>query len=339
MRKKLFNIFILTILSGCTVIGSQPILSFDSIDSDNIVIFLQDSKNAILIDTEKEKIAATYEIPVNKEMNSCYAFDSHYDFYVAGNNLYFTSENSHDNIKNAQRIFHINPKTGEYKQLPLENFSEVHSFNNKLWINIDNHSFYEYNPVKNLGIQTENVNLSFNGTYVNLDNEYYLQSGNDFVHYNSFDVIKAKSDEDKDIFNKISPNWTVPFYLEKTSNGVSVKEIISFTLPLNVNEAVNYTNEDLSGTSINYISENNEKNILFIIRSGNKNMFIDKYTKNPDNQEWEKSDNSISKDNIELFEKQCKETLSDFWIFAKGSNENRVILKISKETLEIKEIQ
>ena len=49
MRKKLFNIFLLTILSGCTVIGSQPILSFDSIDSDNIVIFLQDSKNAILI--------------------------------------------------------------------------------------------------------------------------------------------------------------------------------------------------------------------------------------------------------------------------------------------------
>ena len=118
MKTKLFNIFILAILSGCTVIGSQPILSFDSIESDNIVIFLKDSKNAILIDAEKEKIAAIYEIPVNKEINSCYALDSHYDFYVAGNNLYFTSENSHENIKNAQRVFHINPKNGEYKQYP-----------------------------------------------------------------------------------------------------------------------------------------------------------------------------------------------------------------------------
>lgn len=338
MRKKLFNIFLLTILSGCTVIGSQPILSFDSIDSDNIVIFLQDSKNAILIDTEKEKIAATYEIPVNKEMNSCYAFDSHYDFYVAGNNLYFTSENSHDNIKNAQRVFHINPKTGEYKQLPLENFSDIYSFNNKLWINIDNHSFYEYNPAEKLGIQTENVNLTFNGTYIYLNNEYYLQSGDNFVHYGSFDVIKPKSDDDKNIFNKISPNWTAPFYIENTSDTVFVKEITSFTPPIQVNESVNYTNEDLSGTSINYISENEEKNTLFIIRSGNKNMFVDKYTKNPDNQKWEES-KSIPKDNIELLEKQCKETLSDFWIFAKNSGGNRVILKISKETLEIKEIK
>ena len=338
MRKKLFNIFILIILSGCTVIGSQPILSFKPIDSDSIVIFLQDSKNAIIVDTEKEEIATIYEIPVNKEINSCYSFDSHYDFYVAGNNLYFTSENSHDNIKKAQRVFHINPKTGEYKQLSIENFSDIYSFDNKLWVNINNHAFYEYNPVEKLGIQTENVDLTFKGTYVNLDTEYYLQSGNDFVHYGSFDIIKAKSDEDKDIFSKISSNWTAPFYLEKTSNGVSVKEIISFTQPLNVNESVNYTNDDLSGTSINYISENEEKNTLFIIRSGNKNMFIDKYTKNPDTQKWEKSE-SKPKDNIELFEKQCKETLSDFWILAKNSDENRVILKISKETLEIKEIQ
>ena len=67
-------------------------------------------------------------------------------------------------------------------------------------------------------------------------------------------------------------------------------------------------------------------------------MFVDKYTKNPDNQKWEES-KSIPKDNIELLEKQCKETLSDFWIFAKNSGGNRVILKISKETLEIKEIK
>ena len=338
MKTKLFNIFILAILSGCTVIGSQPILSFDSIESDNIVIFLKDSKNAILIDAEKEKIAAIYEIPVNKEINSCYALDSHYDFYVAGNNLYFTSENSHENIKNAQRVFHINPKNGEYKQLPLENFSDIYSFDNKLWVNINNHAFYEYNPIEKLGIQTENVNLIFKGTYVNLNAEYYLQSGNDFVHYGSFDVIKAKSDEDKNIFSNISSNWTAPFYIEKTSDGVLVKEITSFTPPIQVNESVNYTNEDLSGTSINYISENAEKNTLFIIRSDNKNVFFDKYTKNPDNQTWEKSENK-SKDNIELSNSQYKETLSDFWVFTTNNNDNHVILKISKETLEIKEIK
>ena len=54
MIKKLFATFTMIILIGCTVIGSQPVLSFKPINRGNLIIFLQDSKNVIFIDTEKE---------------------------------------------------------------------------------------------------------------------------------------------------------------------------------------------------------------------------------------------------------------------------------------------
>lgn len=336
MIKNLFTFFMPIIFVGCTVIGSQPILSFDSINRDNLIIFLQDSKNAVFLDTEKNEVAGTYTIASNETINGCYTFDSHYDFHTAGNSLYFTSENSNENTKAAQRIFYINHKTGDYEQLSAENFSDIHEFNGNLWVNIDNSSFYEYNPEKELGIQTENVNFSFSGAYIFLNGEYYLRSGNSFVNYGTFKVTEMKSDEDKNIISKISPYWTAPFYTENTADGVSIKEITSVIPSITSSECISYTNEELSGTSVCYISRNSEQNTLFIIRSGNRNTVIDKYTK--DSGIWEK-DNSKSTNNAEISKQPCRETSADFWIFAADSNDNRVFLKISKETLEIKEVR
>lgn len=337
MVGKLFT-FLSILFVGCTVIGSQPILSFDSINRDNLIIFLQDSKNAVFLDTEKDEVAGNYKLASNEKINACYAFDSHYNFHIAGNSLYFTSENLNENTKDAQRIFYINHKTGDYKQLPIKNFCDIHDFNGNLWVNINNKSFYEYDPEKELGIQTENVNFSFGGAYIFLNGEYYLRSGNSFVKYGTFEVTEMKSDEDKNIISKISPYWTCPFYIENTVDGVGVKEITSIVPPIMTNGCVSYTNTELSGTSICYISLDSQQNILFIIRSGNNKTVIDTYIRNSVSSLWILND-SNSIDNAEIFKSLCRETSSDFWGFATDSDNNRVFLKISKETLEIKEVR
>lgn len=338
MIKNLFTFFMMFILIGCTVIGSQPVLSFKSINRKNLIVFLQDSKNAIFVDADKNEIAGTYKIASNEKVNDCYTFTSNYDFHIAGNSLYFTSENSdNENIKEAQRIFYIDHKNGSYKQLPLENFSEIYDFSGRLWVNINNKSFYEYSPDKDLGVQTENVDLAFNGIHFQFDNDFYLRSGTSLVKYGTFNVIEMTSDEDKNIINKLSSDWIAPFYVNSSADVVEVKEITSITPNIKTQVCTKYTKEELSGSSICYISQNNEKNTLFIIRSGNKTT-IDKYTKNSETSEWSKND-SKSVDNIKVYKNICKETDSDIWAFATDSGNNRVFLKISKETLEIKEVR
>lgn len=338
MIKNLFTFFMMFILIGCTVIGSQPVLSFKSINRENLIVFLQDSKNAIFVDADKNEIAGTYKIASNEKVNDCYTFTSNYDFHIAGNNLYFTSENSdNENIKEAQRIFYIDHKNGSYKQLPLENFSEIYDFSGRLWVNINNKSFYEYSPDKDLGVQTENVDLAFNGIHFQFNNDFYLRSGTSLVKYGTFNVIEMTSDEDKNIINKLSSDWIAPFYVNSSADVVEVKEITSITPNIKTQVCTKYTKEELAGSSICYISQNNEKNTLFIIRSGNKTT-IDKYTKNSETSEWSKND-SKSVDNIKVYKNICKETDSDIWAFATDSGNNRVFLKISKETLEIKEVR
>lgn len=336
MIKNIFTFFIPIIFVGCTVIGSQPILSFDSINRDNLIVFLSDSKNAVFVDTEKNEIVGNYKIASNEKINTCYTFDSHYDFHTAGNSLYFTSENSNENTKAARRIFYINHKTGDYKQLPVENFSDIHDFNGNLWVNIDNKSFYEYDAEKELGVQTENVNFNFNGAYIFLNGEYYLRSGNSFVNYGTFKVIEMKSDNDRNIISKISPYWTAPFYIENTDDGINIKEITSVAPSIEAVDSVGYTKDELSGTSVCYISMDSKQNILLIIRSGNKNTVIDKYIKA--SNAWKK-DSSESVSNAEFSQYPCRETASHIWLLAEDSDDSKVFLKISKETLEIKEVR
>ncbi|MBR2316935.1 MAG: hypothetical protein IKA37_03085, partial [Spirochaetales bacterium] len=144
-------------------------------------------------------------------------------------------------------------------------------------------------------------------------------------------------DEDKNIINKLSSDWIAPFYVNSSADVVEVKEITSITPNIKTQVCTKYTKEELAGSSICYISQNNEKNTLFIIRSGNKTT-IDKYTKNSETSEWSKND-SESVDNMKVYKNICKETDSDIWAFATDSGNNRVFLKISKETLEIKEVR
>jgi hypothetical protein len=337
MIKKLFATFTMIILIGCTVIGSQPVLSFKPINRENLIIFLQDSKNVIFIDTEKDEIADVYKIASNEEVNACYTFNSHYDFYEAGNCLYFTSENTDTNTQEAQRIFYVNHRTGEYKQLPIEDFSEIYDFNEKLWVNINNQSFYEYSPENNLGIQTENINFTFDGVYFVLGGKYYLRSKDSIVNYGSFKAMQIESDATKKIVNNLSPNWTAPFYAEKSDDGIVIKEITSVEKEIITADCFTYTNEELAGSNICYISENLEKNELFIIRCGGGKTTIDKYSKDSESQSWNKS-NSKSIDK-EIYKNLCKETESDFWIFTMNSDDNRIFIKISKETLEYKEVK
>ncbi len=337
MIKKIFAAFTMITLIGCTVIGSQPVLSFKSINRENLIIFLQDSKNAIFVDTEKDEIADVYEIASNEKVNACYTFNSHYDFYEAGNSLYFTSESTDTNTQEAQRVFYVNHKTGEYKQLPIEDFSEIYNFNEKLWVNIDNNNFYEYSSEKDFGVQTENVNFTFDGVYFILGGKYYLRSKDSLVNYGSFKAMEIESDVAKKIVNNLSSNWTAPFYVEESDNGIAVKEITSVEKEITTTECISYTNEELAGSNICYISENLEKNELFIIRCGNGKTIIDKYTKSLESQSWEKNDSkSIDRG---VYKNLCKETDSDFWIFANSSADNRLFIKVSKETLEYKEVR
>lgn len=335
MIKNILAFFIPIIFVGCTVIGSQPILSFEPIDRDNLIVFLRDSKNAIFLDTEKDEVAGKYRIASNEEINACYTFNASYDFHVAGNSLYFMSENSNENTKAAQRIFYINHRTGEYTQLSVENFSDIYDFNGNLWVNIDNKNFYEYDAQKELGVQTENVDFNFSGAYIFFNGEYYLRSGNSFVNYGSFKITEIESDHDKNVMSKISPHWTAPFYTENTDSGVSIKEITSIEPSIETVDCISYTKAELSGTSVCYISENSEQNTLFVIRSGNKSTAIDKYSRTSDS--WEKA-GSESVDNAEFYNYPCRENDSYFWLFAKDSG-GEVFLKMSKETLEIKEVR
>ena len=123
------------------------------------------------------------------------------------------------------------------------------------------------------------------------------------------------------------------------SSDVSVVSVVSTSVEKEIItvDCFTYTHEELAGSNICYISENLEKNELFIIRCGGGKTTIDKYSKDSESQSWNKS-NSKSIDK-EIYKNLCKETESDFWIFTMNSNDNRIFIKISKETLEYKEVK